>query len=151
MATTAKKKKKKKAAPKPERDLIVVESRAKATTLQKILGDGYLVIASFGHVRDLPTRNIGVNVNSNYEPLYLVPRDKKAAVGKIKTQAEESRLVYMATDPDREGEAIAWHLLAAAEIDSAKVRRISFHEITETAIQCALDEPGEIDMDLVNS
>ncbi len=151
MATTAKKNKREKAAPKPERDLIVVESRAKATTLQKFLGDDYLVIASFGHVRDLPTRNIGVNVNSNYAPLYLVPRDKKAAVGRIKAQAEESRLVYMATDPDREGEAIAWHLLAAAEIDTKKVRRISFHEITETAIQHALEEPGEIDMDLVNS
>ena len=155
--TAAKKKKKKTTAAKKGgaakrlRDLVVVESRAKATTLQKFLGDDYLVVASFGHVRDLPTRNIGVNVNRDFEPLYVVPRDKKAAVRNLKEQAEDSRIVYMATDPDREGEAIAWHLLAAAEIDESKVQRITFHEITESAIQHALGEPGEIDMGLVNS
>lgn len=131
--------------------LIIVESRAKASTLQKFLGDGYAVIPSYGHVRDLPTRSIGVNVSQAFDPTYLVPRDKKRALRDIREQAHESKTVYMATDPDREGEAIAWHLIHAADIDQAKVRRITFHEITDTAIRKALADPHEIDMNLVNA
>ncbi len=136
---------------KPGRYLVVVESRAKAATLQKFLGDDYRVIASFGHVRDLPTQNFGVNIAKDFEPWYVVPRDKKRTVRDIKDRAHDSEIVYMATDPDREGEAIAWHLLEAAEIDNSRIQRIAFHEITKTAIQKALDEPREIDMNLVES
>ena len=149
--TSTPKKKKKKSDGKPGHSLIVVESRAKAATLQKFLGDGYIVIPSFGHVRDLPTQNIGVNIGQKFEPLYVVPRDKKRTVRDIKDQVDESETVYMATDPDREGEAISWHLLEAADIDRSKVQRIAFHEITEGAIQKALTEPREIDMNLVDS
>lgn len=136
---------------KSPHSLIIVESRAKASTLQKFLGDGYVVIPSYGHVRDLPTRSIGVNVSQKFEPTYLIPRGKKKALRDIKEQAKESKTVYMATDPDREGEAIAWHLIHAADIDRAKVQRITFHEITSTAIRKALTQPHEIDMNLVDA
>ncbi len=150
-ATTTRKKKKKQSAEKPARNLVIVESRAKAATLQKFLGDDYRVIPSFGHVRDLPTQNFGVNIAQDFEPWYVVPRDKKRTVRDIKNQANGSEIVYMATDPDREGEAIAWHLIQAAEIDRSTVQRIAFHEITKGAIQKALQEPREIDMRLVDS
>ena len=154
MAKTKTRTKKKKAAPenaKPARYLIIVESRAKAATLQKFLGNDYHVIASFGHVRDLPTQSFGVSITQKFEPWYVVPRDKKRTVRDIKDHAHKSETVYMATDPDREGEAIAWHLIEAAEIDDSRVQRIAFHEITKTAIQKALQEPREIDMNLVES
>ncbi len=132
-------------------DLVIVESRAKADTLQKFLGSGYRVIASIGHVRDLPKGSIGVSIANQFEPLYIVPREKRKIVAGIGEAARESQSVILATDPDREGEAIAWHLLGAAELDPAKVRRVTFHEITEDAIREAMEHPTSIDMDLVES
>ena len=128
-----------------------MESRAKADTLQKFLGRGYKVLASIGHVRDLPKGSIGVNIVNDFDPLYIVPRDKRKIVARISEAARSAESVILATDPDREGEAIAWHLVGAADLDPGKIRRVTFHEITEEAIQAAMDHPTGIDMDLVES
>ena len=128
-----------------------MESRAKADTLQKFLGRGYKVLASIGHVRDLPRGSIGVNIVNDFDPLYIVPRDKRKIVARIGEAAQNAGAVILATDPDREGEAIAWHLVGAAKLDPGKIRRVTFHEITEEAIQAAMDHPTAIDMDLVES
>ena len=128
-----------------------MESRAKADTLQKFLGGGYKVLASIGHVRDLPKGSIGVNIVNDFAPLYIVPRDKRKIVSRIGEAARSAESVILATDPDREGEAIAWHLVGAAELDPGKIRRVTFHEITEEAIQAAMDHPTGIDMKLVES
>ena len=130
---------------------MVVESRAKADTLQKFLGRDYKVLASIGHVRDLPKGSIGVNIVNDFDPLYIVPRDKRKIVSRIGEAARNAESVILATDPDREGEAIAWHLVGAAELDPAKVRRVTFHEITKEAIRDAMDHPTGIDMKLVDS
>ncbi len=130
---------------------MVVESRAKADTLQKFLGRDYKVLASIGHVRDLPKGSIGVNIVNDFDPLYIVPRDKRKIVSRIGEAARNAESVILATDPDREGEAIAWHLVGAAGLDPAKVRRVTFHEITEEAIRDAMDHPADIDMKLVDS
>ena len=128
-----------------------MESRAKADTLQKFLGRDYKVLASIGHVRDLPKGSIGVNIVNDFDPLYIVPRDKRKIVSRIGDAARNAESVILATDPDREGEAIAWHLVGAAGLDPAKVRRVTFHEITEEAIRDAMDHPTGIDMKLVDS
>ncbi len=128
-----------------------MESKAKADTLQKFLGKGYKVLASVGHVRDLPKGSIGVNIVNDFDPLYIVPRDKRKIVARIGEAARSAESVILATDPDREGEAIAWHLVGAADLDPGKIRRVTFHEITEEAIRTAMDQPAGIDMDLVES
>jgi DNA topoisomerase-1 len=131
--------------------LVIVESPAKARTVGRYLGNRYQVRASVGHVRDLLKSQLSVDVDNNFAPKYRVPNDKRKVVKEIKAQADKSKEVYLATDPDREGEAIAWHLLESAEIDPGIVKRVVFHEITEPAIQEAFSHPRPINMDLVDA
>ena len=132
-------------------NLVIVESPAKARTIGKILGKDFSVKASLGHIRDLPQYRFGVNVANDFEPLYEVPKDKKKTVQELSKAAKGASAVYLATDPDREGEAISWHLLEASKIKGVPVRRVVFHEITKSAITEAFDNPREIDMDLVDA
>ena len=134
-----------------KKGLVIVESPAKARTLGRILGSGYTVKASLGHVRDLPTTRMGVEVNESVTPEYLVPFDRKELVAEVRAMAREAPTTFLATDPDREGEAISWHLARAAEVPTERVRRVVFHEITRDAVLHAFESPRSIDMDLVNA
>ena len=133
--------------------LVIVESPAKARTLNKFLGRGYTVKASIGHVRDLPRKSLGVNIDENFTPKYVIPQGKRKIVKEIKEAASKVDSIYLATDPDREGEAISWHLVKAAKLDNDKtaIHRIVFHEITKEAVERALKNPLSIDMNLVNA
>jgi DNA topoisomerase I len=131
--------------------LVIVESPAKAKTVGRFLGKGYTVRASVGHVRDLLRSQLSVDVDNNYEPKYRVPNEKKAVVKELKQLAKEHAEVYLATDPDREGEAISWHLMEAAAIEPKLAKRVVFHEITEGAINEAFANPRDINMDLVKA
>jgi DNA topoisomerase-1 len=131
--------------------LVVVESPAKARTISGILGREYEVRASVGHVRDLPKSTLGVDVERGFEPKYVVPREKSRAVREIRQAAAEATAVFLATDPDREGEAIAWHLIKAASLEGKPHRRVVFHEITAEAVRRAFDDPRDIDMQLVDA
>ena len=143
--------------PKPEKvekregKLVIVESPAKAKTVGRYLGKGYTVRASVGHVRDLLKSQLSVDVENNFTPKYRVPNEKKDVVKEIKKLAQKAEEVYLATDPDREGESISWHLLEAAEIDPQRAKRVVFHEITEPAIKDAFSNPRNINMDLVDA
>ena len=131
--------------------LVVVESPAKARTISGILGSEYEVKASVGHVRDLPKSDLGVDVESGFQPKYVIPREKAKAVKEIRQAAAAAATVYLATDPDREGEAIAWHLIEAAALEGKSLRRVVFHEITPEAIREAFRHPRDIDMQLVDA
>ena len=133
------------------KNLIIVESPAKAKTIQKFIGKEYEVVSSKGHVRDLPEKDLGINVLKDFEPQYEVMPDKKKLIADIKKMAMEAQEVLLATDDDREGEAISWHLLEAAKIPIEKTKRIVFHEITKQAIEHALSNPRNLDIDLVNA
>ena len=132
------------------RNLVVVESPAKARTISRILGDDYDVKASVGHVRDLPSWGLGVNTET-FEPKYEVSKDKRSVVKDIAAAGKKADIVFLATDPDREGEAIAWHVAEAAGLGDAVLERVVFHEITQDAVREAFDHPRQIDMDLVNA
>lgn len=131
--------------------LVVVESPAKAKTIGRYLGKGYTVKSSVGHVRDLLKSRLSVDIDNDFEPEYRVTNDKRDVVKDLTTAAAKAKEIYLATDPDREGEAIAWHVLEAAEMDPSITRRVVFHEITKQAVQRAFDEPRGIDMDRVNA
>jgi DNA topoisomerase-1 len=133
--------------------LVIVESPAKARTLGKILGRSYGVKASLGHVRDLPRSSLGVDVEKSFTPKYVVPKEKQKIVGEIKQAISKASSVYLATDPDREGEAISWHLVQATKLDKngRPIHRVVFHEITKDAVQQAFQNPRSIDMNLVNA
>jgi len=131
--------------------LVIVESPAKARTVGRILGRGFTVKASIGHVRDLLKSQLAVDVENNFKPTYRVPKEKQAVVRELRQAVKEAEEVYLATDPDREGEAIAWHLTEVADIPPSKLRRVVFHEITEPAIQEAFAHPRGIDMQLVHA
>jgi len=133
--------------------LVIVESPAKARTLNKILGRSYSVKASLGHVRDLPRASLGVDIEKGFIPQYVIPTKKKKIVGEIKKAAAKASSIYLATDPDREGEAISWHLIQATKLDKNEipVHRVVFQEITKDAIQEAFQSPRSIDMNLVNA
>ncbi len=133
------------------RDLVIVESPTKARTIGKILGSGYAVTASLGHVRDLPQSRLGVAIGDGFQPEYVVPREKRQLVSEIQELAKDAPHVYLATDPDREGEAISWHLVEAAGVDPSVVRRVVFHEITGEAVKRAFLSPRSIDMDMVDA
>ena len=133
------------------KELVIVESPAKARTLNKILGSNYEIVASMGHVRDLPQYRLGVNPNEDFTPYYEIPKDKKAIVKQVAQTAKRVSTVFLATDPDREGEAISWHLVQASHIKNVPIKRVVFHEITESAIKEAFENPRDIDMDLVNA
>jgi DNA topoisomerase-1 len=158
--TTAKKGKKAKAAPSskpaPKKSrstgkLVIVESPAKARTVSNFLGKGYTVKASKGHVRDLLVSQLSVDVENNFEPRYRVMNDKRDVVKELKADAAKADEIFLATDPDREGEAIAWHLITAADIDEAKVKRVVFHEITDEAVHDAFAHPRSISMNVVDA
>ncbi|MBX4188223.1 MAG: type I DNA topoisomerase [Candidatus Doudnabacteria bacterium] len=131
--------------------LVIVESPTKAKTISKFLDGKYKVEASFGHVRDLPSSKMGVDVENNFEPTYLVPAKAKKKVAELKKLAKDAPEVILATDEDREGESISWHLIEALGLKRDKIKRIAFHEITKTAIQKALENPRELDMHLVDA
>ncbi len=131
--------------------LVIVESPAKARTIGRFLGRDYDVVASVGHVRDLLKSQLSVDIDNGFEPKYRVPNEKKEVVKKIKSLADGTKKVFLATDPDREGEAIAWHVMESAEIDPSKTERVVFHEITKDAIAEAFEKPRELDMDLVDA
>jgi len=133
--------------------LVIVESPAKARTIGKILGRNYQVLASMGHIRDLPRSKLGVDVDNDFEPTYSVPRTKAKIVSEIRTAATKSDAIFLATDPDREGEAISWHLITAARLDTEgrPLQRVVFHEITADAVQKAFKHPRDLDMHLVNA
>lgn len=133
------------------KNLVIVESPAKAKTIEKFLGSDYQVMSSFGHIRDLAEKGIGIDFEHNYKPLYVVSSDKKKVVSELKKAAKEAETVWLASDEDREGEAIAWHLFDELKLDRQKTRRIVFHEITKDAIVRAIDNPREIDGHLVDA
>jgi DNA topoisomerase I len=143
--------KRKKEAPARKGKLVIVESPAKARTVGRFLGKGYTVKASVGHVRDLLRSELSVDVDNGFKPKYRVPNEKRAVVKDLKELAKSAEEVILATDPDREGEAIAWHLLESAEIDPNITRRVVFHEITQSAVDEAFSHPRAINMDLVDA
>ena len=131
--------------------LVIVESPAKVKTIKKFLGANYDVVASNGHVRDLPKSTMGVSPENDYEPKYITIRGKGDKLAELRRHVKKADKVYLATDPDREGEAISWHLATALKLEPKKTARISFNEITKTAVKEAMKNPREIDMDLVDS
>ena len=136
---------------KMAKNLVIVESPAKAKTIEKFLGKDYQVESSYGHIADLPSKEIGVDVANGFKPKYEVSPDKKALVKKLRDLSKSAEMVWLASDEDREGEAIAWHLAEELHLDKAKTKRIVFHEITKTAILKAIDNPRSINYDLVNA
>ncbi|MEZ4790711.1 MAG: type I DNA topoisomerase [Flavobacteriales bacterium] len=132
-------------------DLVIVESPAKAKTIEKYLGEGYTVLSSYGHVRDLPERDLSVDVDNGFEPTYIIPDDKKDRLKQLQKEADKAAIVWLATDEDREGEAISWHLKEALKLPDDKVKRITFNEITKKAILEAIENPRTIDVHLVDA
>lgn len=133
------------------KNLVIVESPAKARTIEKFLGSNYKVESSFGHIADLPTKELGVDVDGDFKPDYRISSDKKEVVRKLKKMAKEADTVWLASDEDREGEAIAWHLAEELDLSENKIKRIVFHEITKNAILKAIENPRQIDLNLVNA
>lgn len=133
------------------KNLVIVESPAKAKTIESYLGENFKVASSYGHVRDLPKEDSAVDVNNDFEPTYEIPEDKKKVIEELKKLTRDSELVYLASDDDREGEAISWHLKEVLDLNDSKTRRIVFREITKNAIMNALESPRGIDKDLVNA
>ncbi|OPX44598.1 DNA topoisomerase 1 [Ruminiclostridium hungatei] len=132
-------------------NLVIVESPGKVKSIGKFLGKGYKVEASVGHVRDLPKSQMGVDIENNFEPKYITIRGKGDVISKLKKEAKTAKKVYLATDPDREGEAISWHLANLLNIDESQKCRVSFNEITQNAVKSAIKQPRKIDMDLVDA
>ena len=133
------------------KNVVIVESPAKAKTIEKFLGEDFLVTSSYGHIRDLNKKDKGIEIENNYKPVYIIPEDKKAVVRELKKLTDKAEIVWLATDEDREGEAISWHLKEALEIPEKKIRRIVFHEITKSAILDAVKNPRKIDDNLVQA
>lgn len=133
------------------RYLVIVESPAKVKTIKKFLGSNYVVTASNGHVRDMPKSQMGIDIENDYEPKYITIRGKGEILAKLRKEVKKVDKIYLATDPDREGEAISWHLSKALKLEDKKVYRISFNEITKNAVKASLKNPREIDMDLVDA
>ena len=150
----AKKKTTKKTAKKTaktKKKLVIVESPAKASTITKFLGKNYTVMASMGHVRDLPKSQLGVDIENDYEPKYITIRGKGELLSALRKEAKNADHIYLATDPDREGEAISWHLMTALNLDEEKTDRITFNEITKDAVEKSIKNARGIDMNLVNA
>lgn len=131
--------------------MVIVESPAKAKTIEKFLGKDFLVKSSFGHIRDLTKNKLSIDVENDFEPSYTVDAAKKKMVSELKELAAKAKVVWLASDEDREGEAISWHLKEVLELDPAKTKRIVFHEITKEAILNAIKNPRQIDINLVNA
>ena len=133
-----------------QENLVIVESPAKAKTIEKFLGKDFIVKSSFGHIRDLAKKDLGINIGEGYKPVYEIPGDKKKVVDEL-TKLAKSKTVWLASDEDREGEAIAWHLYEVLKLKPEQTRRIVFHKITKNAILKAIENPREIDINLVNA
>ena len=131
--------------------LIIVESPAKANTIKKFLGGSTKVVASMGHIRDLPKSKLGINIENDFEPEYINIRGKGDLIKSLKKDAKQAKKIYLATDPDREGEAIAWHLDYILQDEHDKIVRVTFNEITKGAVQQAIKEPRNIDVNLVDA
>src|SRR3989344_93327 len=138
-------------AKKSRGHLVIVESPTKARTISRFLGSGFQVESSYGHVRDLPKSKLGVDVEKNFSPTYVVPLKAKARVAELKKLAAKADTIYFATDEDREGEAISWHLVELLAPKPDRIKRIVFHEITDSAIHEALEHPRSIDQRLVDA
>lgn len=134
-----------------QKNLVIVESPAKAKTIEKFLGKDYKVLSSYGHIRDLKTKQFSIDIEHNYAPQYEIPADKKKLVSELKAESKNAEMVWLASDEDREGEAISWHLYEVLGLKPETTRRIVFHEITKTAILHAIETPRSIDMNLVNA
>jgi len=134
-----------------QKNLVIVESPAKAKTIEKFLGKDYKVMSSYGHIRDLKPKEFSVDVEHDYKPEYVIPKEKKALVAELKKDAQDAEQVWLASDEDREGEAISWHLYEVLKLKPESTKRIVFHEITKTAILHAIDTPRDIDINLVNA
>ena len=134
-----------------QKNLVIVESPAKAKTIEKFLGDDYKVLSSYGHIRDLKKKEFSIDVANGYQPTYEIPEDKKKLVKELKSEAKKADMVWLASDEDREGEAISWHLFEVLGLDPVKTKRIVFHEITKPAILKAIENPRDIDVNLVNA
>jgi DNA topoisomerase-1 len=132
-------------------NLVIVESPAKAKTIEKFLGKDFRVVSSFGHIRDLAKKNLGIDIENNFAPDYEVPKEKAKVVSELRKAAADSKNIWIASDEDREGEAIAWHLASVLKLDLLTTKRIVFHEITKEAITSAIENPRKVDMNLVNS
>ncbi len=133
------------------KNLVIVESPAKAKTIEKFLGNDFSVMSSYGHIRDLQKHGFSIDVKDGFNPIYEIPDDKKELVKRLKKAAKEADAVWLASDEDREGEAIAWHLAEVLNLDPATTKRIVFHEITKPAILKAIENPRTIDIDRVNA
>src|SRR6188474_895836 len=133
------------------KNLLIVESPAKAKTIEKILGNDFQVNSCFGHIRDLEKAGMGIDIENGFLPSYIVPEDKRRVVNELKSLAKRSDEVWLATDEDREGEAISWHLCEVLGLDPKKTKRIVFNEITKPAIKDAVENPRKLDMNLVNA
>ncbi len=133
------------------KNLVIVESPAKAKTIGKFLGPDFKVMSSYGHIRDLRKKNFGIDIDKGFAPEYEIPDDKKALVAELRKNAKEAQMVWLASDEDREGEAIAWHLYEVLKLNPEKTRRIVFHEITKDAILHAIENPRDIDINLVDA
>jgi DNA topoisomerase-1 len=134
-----------------QENLVIVESPAKAKTIEKLLGKNYLVTSSYGHIRDLVKKGLGVDVNNNFKPEYIIPTDKKKLVDELKKLSKQAKMIWLASDEDREGEAIAWHLQNVLKLDDKNTKRITFNEITKDAISKAIQNPRKVDLNLVNA
>lgn len=134
-----------------QKNLVIVESPAKAKTIEKFLGKDFKVMSSYGHIRDLKKKDLGIDLENNYTPIYEIPSDKKKVVDELKKAAKEADLVWLASDEDREGEAISWHLYKTLKLEENKTKRIAFHEITKDAILNAIENPRTIDINLVDA
>ena len=137
--------------PKTKKKLVIVESPSKAKTIGKYLGRTYKVVASLGHVRDLPKSRMGVDIENDYQPDYISIRGKGDVIKELRKDAKQAKAVYLASDPDREGEAIAWHVANLLKLDTKDKNRVTFNEITKDAVKEAFKEPREINMDLVDA
>ncbi|MFD3050421.1 toprim domain-containing protein, partial [Streptococcus agalactiae] len=154
MATTTKtstKKTSKKKSATAKKNLVIVESPAKAKTIEKYLGRNYKVVASVGHIRDLKKSSMSIDFENNYEPQYINIRGKGPLINDLKKEAKKAKKVYLASDPDREGEAISWHLAHILDLDKEDRNRVVFNEITKDAVKNAFVEPRQINMDLVDA
>src|SRR6188768_2617113 len=133
------------------KNLLIVESPAKAKTIEKILGPDFEVRSCFGHIRDLEKEDMGIDIKNSFKPRYIISEDKQRVVSDLRSMAKKSNEVWLATDEDREGEAISWHLCEVLGLDPETTKRIVFHEITKPAIQKAVQNPRTVNMDLVNA
>ena len=136
---------------KAKTDLVIVESPAKARTIEKYLGNHYQVVASMGHLRDLPKSTMGVDIDGDFTPQYLPVKDRADVIADLKKRAKSADTVYLATDPDREGEAISWHLKELLNLPDDKAKRVTFNEITKKVVTESIQHPREIDQDLVDA